>query len=532
VLAPLLLWAALVAPHRPEEVTPLAWLRLPVEGLALLGLLLALRGRTRRWVGLLAGLGLAGLCLYKLVDLGFRLALDRPFDPVTDATYADSTVSLLFDSVGTAGAVLVLVGVVVLVVGLLVGLPLAGLRVAALLEGRRAAAGRALAGALAVWLALAGTGLTLGAGRVASSSDVALAVQQWQQVRAGIRDERSFDQLLVAQRSATAGQPRLAGLRGKDVLLVFVESYGRFALEGPSAAPVTALLDRGTRRLAASGYAARSGFLTSPTFGGMSWLAHATFQSGLWIDSQRRYDRLVEEGHPTLTGAFERAGWRTVVDIPSSDPPWPEGQRLYGFDQMYGRRSMGYRGPGFGYGKVPDQFTLEALHRLELARQPRPPVWAEVDLVSSHTPWVPLPRSVPWAQLGDGSVFAGIHETGQSSRAEVWGDQARLQAAYSTSIGYSLSSLLGFVQRYGDDDLVLIVVGDHQPNSFVTGPGADHDVPVTVIAHDPAVLRRIDGWGWQEGLRPRPDAPVWRMDAFQRRFLAAFDAPVPGGARG
>ncbi|HET6698071.1 MAG TPA: CDP-alcohol phosphatidyltransferase family protein, partial [Nocardioidaceae bacterium] len=362
VLAPLLLWAALVAPHRPEELTPLALLRLPVEGLALLAVLLVLPGRPRRWAGLLAGLGLAGLCLYKLVDLGFRLALDRPFDPVTDATYADSTVSLLFDSVGAAGAVLVLVGVVVLVVGLLVGLPLAGLRAAALLEGRRGAAGRVLACALAVWLALAATGLTLGAGRVASTGDVALAVQQWQQVRDGIRDERSFDRLL-AQRSATTGQPRLAGLRGKDVLLVFVESYGRFAVEGPSAGPVTALLDRGTRRLSASGYAARSGFLTSPTFGGMSWLAHATFQSGLWIDSQRRYDRLVEEGHPTLTGAFEQAGWRTVVDIPSSDPPWPEGQRLYGFDVMYGRRSMGYGGPGFGYGKVPDQFTLEALHR-------------------------------------------------------------------------------------------------------------------------------------------------------------------------
>ena len=54
------------------------------------------------------------------------------------------------------------------------------------------------------------------------------------------------------------------------------------------------------------------------------------------------------------------------------------------------------------------------------------------------------------------------------------------------------------------------------------GPGAGHDVPVTVVAKDPAVLRRIAVWGWQPGLHPSPDAPVWRMDSFRDRFLSAF----------
>ena len=45
---------------------------------------------------------------------------------------------------------------------------------------------------------------------------------------------------------------------------------------------------------------------------------------------------------------------------------------------------------------------------------------------------------------------------------------------------------------------------------------------MTVVAKDPAVLRRIDSWRWQPGLHPSPDAPVWRMDAFRDRFLSAF----------
>jgi len=47
-------------------------------------------------------------------------------------------------------------------------------------------------------------------------------------------------------------------------------------------------------------------------------------------------------------------------------------------------------------------------------------------------------------------------------------------------------------------------------------------VPITIIAHDPAVLSRINSWGWQDGLRPAANAPVWPMDAFRDRFLTAY----------
>ena len=79
------------------------------------------------------------------------------------------------------------------------------------------------------------------------------------------------------------------------------------------------------------------------------------------------------------------------------------------------------------------------------------------------------------------------------------------------------------METYGDDDLVLVFLGDHQPAPVVTGEGAepgraDHD------RHPgPAVLDRISGWGWQDGLKPGPQAPVWRMDDLPR--------PVPDRVR-
>ena len=76
---------------------------------------------------------------------------------------------------------------------------------------------------------------------------------------------------------------------------------------------------------------------------------------------------------------------------------------------------------------------------------------------------------------------------------------------------------------------MLVLVGDHQPASIVTGPDASHDVPITIIARDPAVMARTSAWGWDDGMLPSPDAPVWRMDEFRDRFLTAF-GPSPGGA--
>ena len=89
-----------------------------------------------------------------------------------------------------------------------------------------------------------------------------------------------------------------------------------------------------------------------------------------------------------------------------------------------------------------------------------------------------------------------------------------------------MNTLTSFVQHYGKKNLVMIVLGDHQPLPVVSGQHANHDVPISIIAHDPKVLKRIEGWGWKPGLRPSPNAPVWPMSAFRNRFLTAFDSPA------
>jgi phosphatidylglycerophosphate synthase len=527
VVAVLVVWAALVVPDHLTELTPGAFLRVPVEGLLLVAVAVAVPPRPRRLIAGVAGVALGGLTLIRILDLGFFTVLDRPFNPVTDWGSFGPAIGVLSDSVGRVRAVLYLVAAGCAMVALAAVITLATLRVAALAARHRPTAIPTVTTLAVVWTLCIALGVTAGGGApLASTSAAGTLTSEVDRARTAVEDQHAFTEQIAATDpyAGTAGSALLTGLRGKDVLLVFVESYGRVAVEGSSfSAPVDAVLRSSTRELQAVGYGARSAFLTSPTFGGISWLAHSTLQSGLWIDSQQRYDQLAASNRETLSKLFKRGGWRTVVDIPSSRPPWPEGQHLYDFDALYGSNDVGYRGPSFSYAKIPDQYTLAAFARRELAPAHRRPVMAEIDLVSSHTPWAPLPRIVPWQRLGDGSVYDPMPAQGEQPSA-VWRDGAQVQAAYGESVQYSLHALDSFLQNVHDDNLVLIVLGDHQPATVVSGARAGHDVPVSIIARDPQVLARIAAWRWQPGLLPNAHAPVWRMDAFRNRFLRAFSA--------
>ncbi|MET7966460.1 sulfatase [Micromonospora sp. NPDC005305] len=522
-LAALLVVAALVAPDRPAEAGPGAVLRIPVEALVAVALLLVLPDRARRPVAVALGLVLGLLTVVKLLDTGFFVARDRPFDVLLDWGLFDDGYGYLADSSGRAAAVAATVGVVLLVAGLPVLVALAARRLARLVGRHRAGATRVVAALAVLWLGCALFGVRLAAGvPVADRTTTALVASHVGQVRTGLRDRAAFAGEMTADAYRdVSGDRLLTGLRGKDVLVTFVESYGRDAVEDPALAPgVDAVLDDGYRRLRAGGYDARSGFLTSPTFGGGSWLAHATLLSGLWIDNDQRHRDLLAGDRLTLNGAFHRAGWQTVGVFPAATQPWPEGE-FFGYDRYYDAEKLAYRGPKFSYAPMPDQYTLATFQRLERDR-PHAPLMAEIPLVSSHSPWSAIPKPVPWAAVGDGTIFHTASTSTGGSRDVVQRDAAQIRADYAHSIEYSLGTLVSYVLTHGGDDLVLVILGDHQPTASVTGEGASRDVPITIVAKDPAVLDRVADWGWQDGLRPGPQAPVWRMDAFRDRFLAAF----------
>src|SRR5256714_47552 len=462
-LAGPLVFAALAAPGRPTQLTPQALLRVPLEGLLLATVLLALGPRTRRVVAVLGGVGLGLLTILNAINMGFYGVLDRAFDPVLDWPLVADAVEYVWRSSGRAVAIggLILAGL--LVIGLLVVMALAMLRLTRLAVAHRTATVRTVAVLTVVWTACALVNLQLVPKvKVADNNRAALAYYSALRIPAGIRDRQALaNEAAVDAYRNTPGNQLLTGLRGKDVMITFVESYGKIAIEDPEFAPLMdPVLANGNSQLRAAGFAARSAFMTSSTFGGGSWFAHSTLLSGLWINNQQRYRNLLASDRLTLNRTFQRAGWRTVDVEPAVTRAWPEGA-FYRSDKLYTALNLGYRGPQFTFGSIPDQYTLSAFQRNERAAPNHPPVMAELVVLSSHTPWAPLPHLIDWASVGDGSVFHGMPETGD--KPDQLRDRGRIRNAYLQSVQYSVDTLISYVLTYGGDNFVLVMLGDHQP---------------------------------------------------------------------
>ena len=192
---------------------------------------------------------------------------------------------------------------------------------------------------------------------------------------------------------ASPGPPAstLTGLKRRDVYLVYIESYGTTVFDTPEfrSALRTSLMQF-EAALRASGYTIASSRLVSPTFGGGSWLAHATLASGVRLDDPVLYSQLLRSGRKLLPGYFKDAGWRAVDIMPGIKAPSAEA-RAWGFDREVYAAELGYHGPSFGWFAISDQFTLERATAIREALGSETPVFTQIVLVSSHIPFSPVP---------------------------------------------------------------------------------------------------------------------------------------------
>lgn len=517
VLALLLLQVLLLLPARPDAALLPALLRLPLELPLLLLLLWLAPPRWRRPLRACLVLLLALLLLVKLCDLVTYTAFARPMNLLLDLHLAAAGWQWLEGALGAVLAVAVLAAVGLVYLGLV------AVAAWALARLERAAPHRGWAAATAGGLLLLAGGLYYGAGERAWLAAEGAGILRYQvtSLSATLADvERFREEVAEDPFAAVPDEVLLANLRGRDVLIVFIESYGRGALENPLYDDLQDSLRGLQEELRQAGFEARSAWATSSTLGGQSWLAHETFLSGLWIDNQRRHASLLTSRRATLIGDFRRAGWRAVGVMPALTKAWPEGA-FFGFDRVYQAADLGYAGAPFNWITMPDQYTLAALQRLELAPADRAPVLAFATLISSHAPWTPIPPLLPWGEVGDGSVFTPYATAGDPPEV-VWQSGTRIRAQYGLSLDYVLRTLVSFVLTYGREDLVVLLIGDHQPPPWVSGDESSRDVPVHVITRGATLDAAFDGWGWTPGLLPAAEAPVWRMDRFRDQLLGTF----------
>ncbi|MEE4298824.1 MAG: sulfatase-like hydrolase/transferase, partial [Pseudomonadales bacterium] len=306
------------------------------------------------------------------------------------------------------------------------------------------------------------------------------------------------------------------------------ESYGRTSLDTALFAERhRATLAAGEAELAGRGLAMASGLLASPTRGGQSWLAHATFANGLWVDGQTRYGAVLASQRPTLFHLAARAGFHTAAVMPQITLEWPESSRM-GFETILAADDLGYAGSRFNWVTMPDQFTYAATDRLlRDARGDDRPLFVQIATGTSHAPWVPVPELVDWETIGDGRVFDAMAAAGDPPDV-VWRDRDRVRAQYRKAVDYALRTVLAWAGRHAADPPLLIVLGDHQAAGFVALDERP-DVPMHLIGPAHLVERAARDWALTPGLIPNADAPVVPMDQMRDRILTSFTTAKASG---
>ena len=320
----------------------------------------------------------------------------------------------------------------------------------------------------------------------------------------------------------------LSRVAGADVLVIFLESYGAVSWERDGF--VEALAPARRRFEAAVGETGRrmaSALVESTTFGGESWLAHISLLSGTEVRDPAANVRLMAQERDTLVKLFGRRGYRTVALMPGLLVGWPEGA-FYGFEDIYDHARLDYRGPPFGWWNVNDQYSLARVDAAEIAPADRRPAFVFFATITTHAPFVPAPPYQPdWARVLSDTPY----DADELDRAwSAWADWANLGPSYVEALRYAFANVGGYLRLRADRDLVLVLVGDHQPPALVSGAGASWDVPVHVVASRDALIDRlVDGHGFAPGLAP-PRPAVARMDGLLPILLDAFgDDPGSGG---
>jgi hypothetical protein len=294
-------------------------------------------------------------------------------------------------------------------------------------------------------------------------------------------------------------------LEGDDVLLFFMESYGAVTYDEPRIArTISPARDDLAHAVAETRRHIVSAYASSPTFGGGSWLAHASFMSGVEVRDTGDYMLLLTQERATWPKLFDAAGYRSVAVMPGLRSAWPEGA-FYGFDTIYDELALDYRGPDFGWWRIPDQFSLARVAELESRTASHAPLLVFMPTINTHIPFLPVPPyQADWQRVLKDEPYSAADVAASLAATPNW---EALGGPYADSFVYTFTYLAGYVRNRAGADETLVLIGDHQPAASVAGVGARWDVPVHVVTGRADIAAALVAAGFVDGVALAPQQP-------------------------
>jgi len=313
-------------------------------------------------------------------------------------------------------------------------------------------------------------------------------------------------------------------IRRPTILVFVVESYGQVLFESKKYSDYHGFIARAQEDLEEGGFSTRSTVLTSPVFGGTSWLANATILCRLKVPTEKVYFSLFKTHTRCLPRQFNEAGYESVFAGSNTTEIPDDYASLFPFSTFYSRDDMYYKGPRMSWSYMPDQFVIDIVEHRVLSQPSDKPRFIYYKLSSSHHPWDTIPPYLEdWSKVGDGSIYYDVSPLRYPDNAFIGGKH--YNEGYYSSVEYSMRTIVGYLNSMPKDrDVLALVLGDHQPRRPVAIMEDDPwTIPLHVISRDTALLDNFGKLGYREGLDAVADETPLGLSMLAEHLIIALN---------
>ena len=337
-----------------------------------------------------------------------------------------------------------------------------------------------------------------------------------QNIKESYRVHQSLEVLKTAPiDSAYYSYQNIPLVQKPNIYLFLLESYGKVLAERPELRPAYfEMMKKFENELHSTGWFTATNYSASPISGGISWLSIATTLNGMKIKDQALYSLLLSRVRnlPGLVQFLKSQHYHTFNLQPMNRPragySFSEYDAFFPFDTQVYFDKLHFQASPFGYGFIPDQYSLFFTHQNYL-RSALQPYFLFFMTTSSHYPWTNVPRYIShWDSLNPGT---GEARNSHNLISNVEGTYyVRFMSKkhlenYLKAMEYEIKFSLKYIEQLAPPNSIFIILGDHQP-PFITNEQSSFQTPIHIISRDSLLTGSLQEYGFQPGLTKSSEA--------------------------
>ncbi|MCF7804265.1 MAG: hypothetical protein K9N46_08255 [Candidatus Marinimicrobia bacterium] len=298
-----------------------------------------------------------------------------------------------------------------------------------------------------------------------------------------------------------------------NIYLIMLESYGKILLQHPKLQDgYNRIIRDFSDTLESRGWHAVTNYSDAPVVGGGSWLSSATILTGIRVANEPLYHSILKFDTSHLIRVLEELGYTTISVKPADRTrPGIPLENQFGFEIPVAYKDLHYTGTAFGWGIVPDQYSLNYAYHNYVAPETGPTM-LHFTTLATHMPWSEQarpPLKADWRSLNNPNDSTAWNED-FFSHLRIRLHSLTMQPLNTDYFLKLLRYDFRVIQRFMRDkiagDAVVLIVGDHQP-AMVTRKSDGTQTIVHVLSKNKQLLSTFTKEGFAQGFqKPAEDS--------------------------